>query len=114
MSIFGHHLTIQEFTRGVVALMYVTCGREKKSCVVDKHGEILVLICEYQKMKLSLLVTSHSYRIGDRAPDKTQHIKVQLEHPSDVYALLRIGTHNYFAQIYCLDSPTHYFVGIWQ
>ena len=42
VSLFGHHLTIQEFTRGVVAFMYVTCGREKKSCVVYNRGEILV------------------------------------------------------------------------
>ena len=43
VSLFGHHLTIQEFTRGVIAFMYVTCGREKKSCVVYNCGEILVI-----------------------------------------------------------------------
>ena len=42
VSLFGHHLTIQEFTLGVVAFMYVTCGREKKLCVVYNRGEILV------------------------------------------------------------------------
>ena len=42
VSLFGHHLTIQEFTRGVIAFMYVTCGREKKSCLDYNRGEILV------------------------------------------------------------------------
>ena len=44
VSLFGYKLTISEFTRGVVAFMYVTCssGREKKSCVVYNRGEILV------------------------------------------------------------------------
>ena len=41
VSLFGHHLTIQEFTWGVEALLYVMCYRENKSCVVYNCGKRL-------------------------------------------------------------------------
>ena len=59
VSLFGHHLTIQEFTQGVVAFMYVTCGREKKSCVAYNRGEILVRtpkILKFNNVNLKTLI----------------------------------------------------------
>ena len=50
----GIKLTIQEFTRGVVAFMYVTSGREKKSCVVYNRGEILVSTILYEILRVFL------------------------------------------------------------
>ena len=46
VSLFGHHLTIQEFMRGVEAFMYASSGTgwENKSCVIYNRGERLVLI----------------------------------------------------------------------
>ena len=42
VSLFGYHLTIQEFGRGDEAFKYVPCGRKNKSCVVYNRGERLV------------------------------------------------------------------------
>ena len=42
VSLFGHHVTIQEFMRGDEAFMYVTCGRKNKLYVVYNHSERLV------------------------------------------------------------------------
>ena len=62
VSLFGYHLTIQEFTRGVEAFMYVTCGRKiNRAWSVTAAKDLFNNFGFYNFHHLCILAHSYSY-----------------------------------------------------